>query len=57
MPNWVNNIVAVKGNTTKVINWLKTGVNVPADITLDNLADWLNQHKITLTKPTMIISF
>lgn len=48
MPNWSTNVVAVKGNTTKVINWLKSGVNVPADITLDNLADWLNMQKITL---------
>lgn len=48
MPNWSTNVVAVKGNTTKVINWLKSGVNVPADITLGNLADWLNMQKITL---------
>lgn len=48
MPNWSTNVVAVKGNTTKVINWLKSGVNVPADITLDNLADWLNMQKISL---------
>lgn len=48
MPNWVNNIVAVKGNTTKVIKWLKTGVNVPDDVKLGNLADWLNQQKISL---------
>ena len=48
MPNWVNNIVAVKGNTTKVMNWLKSGVNVPDDVKLGNLADWLNTQKITL---------
>jgi hypothetical protein len=48
MPNWSNNIVAVKGNTTKVINWLKTGVNIPEDVKLDNLADWLNKQKISL---------
>lgn len=48
MPNWVNNVVAVKGNTTKVINWLKSGVNVPDDVKLDNLADWLNKQNISL---------
>lgn len=48
MPNWVNNIVAVKGNTTKVMNWLKSGVNVPDDVKLYNLADWLNKQNISL---------
>lgn len=48
MPNWVNNIVAVKGNTTKVMNWLKSGVNIPDDVKLDNLADWLNKQNISL---------
>lgn len=48
MPNWSNNVIAVKGSTTKVMNWLKIGVKVPADITLDNLADFLNQQKVTL---------
>lgn len=48
MPNWSNNVIAVKGNTTKVMNWLKSGVNVPDDVKLGNLADWLNTQKITL---------
>lgn len=48
MPNWSNNVIAVKGSTTKVMNWLQIGVKVPADITLDNLADFLNQQKVTL---------
>lgn len=48
MPNWSNNVIAVKGSTTKVMNWLQSGMKVPADITLDNLADFLNQQKITL---------
>jgi hypothetical protein len=48
MPNWSNNVIAVKGNTTKVMNWLKSGVNVPDDVKLGNLADWLNKQKISL---------
>lgn len=48
MPNWSTNVVAVKGNTTKVMNWLKSGVNVPDDVKLGNLADWLNTQKISL---------
>lgn len=48
MPNWSTNVVAVKGNTTKVMNWLKSGVNVPDDVKLDNLADWLNEQNISL---------
>ena len=48
MPNWSTNVVAVKGNTTKVINWLKSGVNVPDDVKLGNLADWLNKQNISL---------
>lgn len=48
MPNYSSNIIAVKGNTTKVINWLKSGVNVPDDVKLGNLADWLNTQKISL---------
>jgi len=48
MPNWSNNVIAVKGNTTKVMNWLKSGVNVPDDVKLDNLADWLNKQNISL---------
>ena len=48
MPNWSHNVIAVKGSTTKVMNWLQIGVKVPADITLDNLADFLNQQKVTL---------
>jgi len=48
MPNWSNNVIAVKGSTTKVMNWLKSGVNVPDDVKLDNLADWLNKQNISL---------
>lgn len=48
MPNWSTNVVAVKGNTTKVMNWLKSGVNVPDDVKLYNLADWLNKQNISL---------
>lgn len=48
MPNWSNNVIAVKGNTTKVMNWLKSGVNLPDDVKLDNLADWLNKQNISL---------